>query len=55
MDFDGNGNVLVTTLDISDNFVVNAEVGNLEDVDFWLVCCTKQSKLLHEPKVEPIA
>ncbi len=28
-------------MEIGDNFAVNAEIGNLEGVDFWVVCCTK--------------
>jgi hypothetical protein len=40
-DYDVDGDVLVATLDFGDNFAVNAEVGNSEDVDFWLVCCMK--------------
>jgi hypothetical protein len=33
-DYDVDGDALVVTLDIGHNFVVNAKVGNLEDVDF---------------------
>jgi hypothetical protein len=40
-DYSVNGNVLTTTLEISDKFVMNAKVGNLKGVDFWVVCCTK--------------
>jgi hypothetical protein len=40
-DYSVDGNVLTTTLEIGDNFVVNDEIGNLEGVDFWVVCCTK--------------
>jgi hypothetical protein len=46
-DYDVHGDVLAATLDIGDNFAINAKVGNLEDVDFWLVCCTKP---LHQVK-----
>jgi len=34
-------NALTTTLEIGDNFAVNAQIGNLEGVDFWVVCCIK--------------
>jgi hypothetical protein len=40
-DYDVDGDVLAATLDFGDNFVVNVEVGNSEDVDFWLVYCMK--------------
>jgi hypothetical protein len=33
-DYDVHGDVLAATLDIGDNFAINAKVGNLEDVDF---------------------
>jgi hypothetical protein len=29
------------TLDVDNTFVVNAKVGNDENVDFWIICCTK--------------
>ncbi len=35
-DYDVDGDVQATTLDIGDNFVVNAKARNSEDVDFWL-------------------
>jgi hypothetical protein len=40
-DYSVDGNTLTTTLEISDNFEVNVEIGNLKGVDFWVVCCTK--------------
>ncbi len=36
---DGNG--LVATLDVGDNFVVNVEFGNFEGADFWIIYCSK--------------
>ncbi len=35
---------MATSLEIGDNFVVNAEEGNSEGQDFWVICCTN---LLH--------
>jgi len=40
-DYSVDGNALTTTLEIGDNFAVNAEIRNLEGVDFWVVCCIK--------------
>ncbi len=40
-DYSIDGNALTTTLEIGDNFGVNVEIGNLEGVDFWVVCCIK--------------
>lgn len=39
---------LAATLDIADNFVVNAAQGNDEGVDFWVVICTKPLHTLKE-------
>ncbi len=46
-DYDVDGDVIAVILEISDNFAINAEVGNSEDVNFWLVCCMKP---LHQVK-----
>jgi hypothetical protein len=40
--YDANG--LVTTLDVGDNFVVNAKIGNFEGVD---LCCSKPPHFVH--------
>ncbi len=40
-DYSVDGNVLTTTLEIGDNFVMNVEIGKLEGVDFLVVYCTK--------------
>jgi hypothetical protein len=39
-DYSVGGNVLASTLEIGDNFVVNAKIGNSKGVDFWVVCYT---------------
>jgi hypothetical protein len=36
-----SGEQLAATLDIGDNFAVNASKGNDEGVDFWIIICTK--------------
>jgi hypothetical protein len=36
-----NGNELVASLKIGDNFVVNVEEGNNEGQEFWIICCIK--------------
>lgn len=36
-----DGTELAMTLDMGDNFVVNAEVGNNENADYQIICCTK--------------
>jgi hypothetical protein len=40
-DYDVDGDVIVVTLDIGDNFVINAEAGNSKNADIWLICYTK--------------
>jgi hypothetical protein len=35
------GDDLVAMLEIADNFVVNVKIGNVEGVDFYLICCNK--------------
>jgi len=39
-DYSVGENVLTTTLEVGDNFVVNVKIGNLKGVDFWVFCCT---------------
>ncbi len=36
-----DGDELAMTLDLGDNFIVNAKVDNNENVDLWIICCTK--------------
>ncbi len=43
-----DGNALVTTLEIGDNFVMNVKIGNLEGVDFWVICCTKPMHIIRK-------
>ena len=33
--------ILVAIVDIGDNFVVNAALGNSEGYDFWIINCTR--------------
>jgi hypothetical protein len=40
-DYSVDENALTTTLEIGDNFAMNAKIELLEGVDFWVVCCTK--------------
>jgi len=47
-DYSVDGNALTTTLEIGDNFAMNAEIGNLEGVDFWVVCCTKSMHIIRK-------
>jgi hypothetical protein len=42
--YTSNAYGLVATLDVSDNFAINAKIGNLEGVNFWTIFC---SRLLH--------
>ncbi len=42
-----DGDELAMTLNVGDNFVVNAQVDNDENADFWIICCTKH---LHKVK-----
>jgi hypothetical protein len=41
------GDDLASTLEVGNNFVVNVEFGNVEGVDFYVICC---SKTLHAVK-----
>jgi hypothetical protein len=41
MSFGIEGDDLATMLEIGDNFIVNVEFGNVEGVDFYLICCSK--------------
>ncbi len=43
-DYSVDGNALTTTLEI----VVNVEIGNLEGVDFWVVCCIKPMQTIRK-------
>jgi hypothetical protein len=47
-DYSVDGNPLTTTLEIGDNFVMNAEIGNLEGVDLWVFCCTKPMHIIRK-------
>ncbi len=37
----GNGDEIVQSFDIGNNFVVNVALGNEEDYEFYVVCCEK--------------
>lgn len=39
--YTSNANGLVAILDVSDNFAINVEIGNLEGVNFWTICCSR--------------
>jgi hypothetical protein len=47
MNFGTKGDDLVATFEIGDNFTINAEFGNVEGVDFYLIY---YSKPLHTVK-----
>ena len=38
--YQGRGDTLSDVLNVGDNFVVNAEEGNSEGVDFYILKCT---------------
>ncbi len=40
---------LVTTLEIRDNFAINAKEGNIEGQDSWLIFCTKSLHTIKKP------
>jgi len=40
---------LATTLEIRDNFAINAKEGNIEGQDFWLIFCTKSLHTIKKP------
>jgi hypothetical protein len=40
-DYGEDGNVLITCLEIGNNFVVNVVVDNDEGQEFWLIRCSK--------------
>jgi hypothetical protein len=40
-DYNVDGIALATTLEIGDNFTMNAKIGNSQGVGFWVACCTK--------------
>jgi hypothetical protein len=44
-----DGDELAASLEIGDNFVVNAEKGNKKGQEIWIVCCTKPLHKLNGP------
>jgi hypothetical protein len=42
--FGTKGDDLVSTFEVGDNFAINAKFGNVEGVDFYVICC---NKILH--------
>jgi hypothetical protein len=44
-----DGDELATSLEVGDNFVVNAEEGNNEGQEFWIMCYTKPLHKLNGP------
>ncbi len=39
--FGTKGDDLVSTFEVGDNFAINAKFGNVEGVDFYVICCSK--------------
>jgi hypothetical protein len=35
---------LASTLKVSDNFAINEKFGNIERVDFYVICCSKTTR-----------
>lgn len=46
--FGTKGDDLASTLEVGDNFVVNAKFGNVEGVDFYVICCSKTLHTINE-------
>jgi hypothetical protein len=44
-----DGDELVTSLEVGNNFVVNAKEGNNEGQELWVVCCSKPLHRLTNP------
>ncbi len=44
-----DGNELATSLEVGNNFAINAEEGNSEGQELWVVCCTKPLHMLTSP------
>jgi hypothetical protein len=47
LDYTIDCGALVSTLDVGDNFAMNAKADNLEGHDFWIILCTRP---LHQAK-----
>lgn len=48
MCFGIKGDDLAATLEIDNNFVVNVKFGNVEGVDFYLICYSKPLHIVKE-------
>lgn len=48
MSFGTKGDDLAAKFEIADNFVVNVKIGNVEGVDFYLICCSKPLHTIKE-------
>ncbi len=46
--FGTEGDDWASTLEIGDNFVINAEFGNVEGVDLNVICCSKTLHIVNE-------
>ncbi len=46
------GDELAAVLEVGDNFIINAEEGNDEDVSFWLIMCTKPLHKVKAPFID---
>jgi hypothetical protein len=46
--FETKGDNLASTLEVSDNFSIDAEFGNVEGVDFYVLCCNKTLHIVEE-------
>lgn len=42
------GDDLASTLEVSDNFSINAEFGNVEGMGFYVICCNKTLHIIKE-------
>ncbi len=47
-EYGNDGNHLVAYISLGDNFVVNAEEGNEEGVDFYVLLCTQTSFVIEQ-------